>query len=81
MVAADRAQSTGTGYRIPATYSDSRNGGYSSLTTLDVYFVDDLEIENTEYTESIVSWNPGSALQLELKKLLDNNFKCRSKLP
>jgi len=58
MVASDRAMPTATGYRIPATYSDSRNGGYSSLTTLDVYYVDDLEIENTEYTETIASWDP-----------------------
>lgn len=57
MVASDRAMPTATGYRIPATYSDSRNGGYSSLTTLDVYYVDDLEIENTEYTETINSWD------------------------
>ena len=65
MVAADRAQSTGTGYRIPATYSDSRNGGYSSLTTLDVYYVDDLEIENTEYTEAIPSWNAGCTIGIK----------------
>lgn len=58
MVASDRAMPITNGYRIPAVYSDSRNGGYSSLSPLDIYYIDDIEVLNTEYTESIVSWDP-----------------------
>ncbi|MDP2387241.1 MAG: T9SS type A sorting domain-containing protein [Bacteroidota bacterium] len=46
---------TGTGYRIPAVYISSQDGNLNATNAIDYNYISDLEIANTEYTETIVS--------------------------
>ncbi|MDP2387242.1 MAG: T9SS type A sorting domain-containing protein [Bacteroidota bacterium] len=46
---------TGTGYRIPAVYISSQDGNLNLLNPIDYNYINDMEINNTEYTETIVA--------------------------
>jgi hypothetical protein len=67
---ADIAMNPSAGnWTLPATYVDSRSGAYSTVATVDVYYVDDLNLNNAEFTVAV----SGAAACTGFNAILESN--------